>query len=180
MKETSVWRKEYLIRRMYYILLTFAVLLFLGTPAAAHEADQAGPGTHRNITGVVTKIQSGLVFVKPPEGLRFRVISPRKADRIGLHDAKAGDMVTLVVDEGNVLVDAHKTSTPGAGHRLLAGNLNYADMYWQEIKLSTPDGVESFAVDTLTGSKLSVLKEGTLVRVELDEDNVIIDIHQIH
>jgi len=128
----------------------------------------------------VTKIQSGLVFVKPPEGLRFRVISPMKADRIGLHEAKAGDMVTLVVDEGNVLVDAHKTSTPGAGHRLLTGKLNYADMYWQEIKLSTPDGVESFAVDTLTGSKLSLLKEGTLVRVELDEDNVMVDIHPIH
>ncbi|HKW86896.1 MAG TPA: hypothetical protein VJM82_07480 [Nitrospiraceae bacterium] len=168
------------MRRMHSILLTFAGLLFLGAFASAHEADQAGPGTHRAITGVVTKIQSGLVFVKPPEGLRFRVISPLKADRIGLHEAKAGDMVTLVVDEGNVLVDAHKTSTPGVGHRLLAGKLNYADMYWQEIKLSTPDGVESFAVDTLTGSKLSLLKEGTLVRVELDEDNVMVDIHPIH
>ncbi|MGH7410147.1 MAG: hypothetical protein ACREJ6_03665 [Candidatus Methylomirabilis sp.] len=164
----------------YSLLPTCAVILFLGVPSAAHEADQAGPLTHREVVGVVVKIQSEFVFVKPPVGLRFRIISPRKADRMGLHEAKAGDQVTLVVDESNVLVDVHKTGTPAAGHRLLVGKLDYADMYWEEIKVSTPDGIEGFAVDTLTGSKLSVLKEGTPVRVELDEDNVVIDIHPIH
>lgn len=161
-------------------LTTSAVILFLGVGVSAHEADQAGPLTHRELVGVVAKIQSGVVFVKPPVGLRFRVISPRKADRMGLHEARPGDQVTIVVDEGNVLLDVHKTGVPAAGHRLLVGKLNYADRYWEEIKLSTPDGIEAFAVDTLTGSKLSVLKEGTPVRVELDEDNMVIDIHPIH
>jgi predicted RNA-binding protein len=43
-----------------------------------------------------------------------------------------------------------------------------------------PGGSESFAVDIMAGSKLSVLSEGKVVRVELDEDNIVIDIHPSH
>jgi len=101
-----------------------------------------------------------------------------KAERLGLHDAKVGDKLTLVTDEGNVLVDAHRTGTPGQGHRIIAGDLGYADQFWGEIKLSTPEGFDRFEVDSLAGSKLSVLQEGTPVEVELDEANVVIDIHR--
>ncbi len=168
------------IHRFFCILPACAAMLLLGVPATAHEADQAGPRTHTTFQGVVTQIRSGVIFVRPPTGLRFRVISSNKADRVGLHEAKAGDKVTIVVDEGNLLVDAHKADTSAAGHRILAGRLNYTDRYWEEIKLSTPDGVESYALDTEIGSKLSVLQEGTPVMVELDEDNIVIDIHKSH
>ena len=47
-----------------------------------------------------------------------------------------------------------------------------------EIKLSTPEGSESFTVDTLAGSKLSVFEEGMPITLELDEANVVIDIHR--
>jgi hypothetical protein len=161
-------------------LTACAAVLFAGVSVSAHEADQAGPQTHRMITAVISKVESGMLFVKPAKGLQPRAISVRKAERMGLHDAKAGEEVMLVIDEGNVLVDVHRLRLPAAGHRLIAGNLNYADPYWGVIKISTPEGSESFAVDTLAGSKLSVLQEGAPVKVELDEDNMVIDIHRVH
>ncbi|MGH7233024.1 MAG: hypothetical protein ACREJU_16945 [Nitrospiraceae bacterium] len=157
-----------------------AMILFFGISVAAHEADQAGPQTHRMVGAVVTKIEASMLFVQPASGLRPRAISIRKAERMGLHDAKVGEEVMLVVDEGDVLLDIHRMRVPGAGHRLIVGNLTYADPFWGVIKISTTDGIESFAVDPLAGSKLSILKDGQQVRVELDEDNMVIDIHRSH
>jgi hypothetical protein len=69
----------------------------------------------------------------------------------------------------------------GWGHgdgRLLTGKLSYADPFWEVIELSTADGTKSFAVDSVAGSKLSALKEGSPVRLEMDEDNMVINIHR--
>ncbi|WP_447972959.1 hypothetical protein [Nitrospira sp. Kam-Ns4a] len=158
--------------------LPAVLVLCLTAPVGADQADTAGAGVHRTVNGVVSKIVSGVVFVRTPVGLRPRTISPSKADRLGLHEAKAGDEVVLWVDEGNVLLDAHPRRVPPAGHRLMAGTLDYADPYWQEIRLSTPEGGERLSVDPLAGSKLSMFSIKAPVVVELDEDNVVIDIHR--
>jgi hypothetical protein len=88
-----------------------------------------------------------------------------------------GDAVVLWVDAGNVPLDVHRKDAPPGEHRIIPGSLNYADPYWTEIKLSTPEGTSTFDVDALAGSKLSVFQEGAAVAVELDADNVMIDIH---
>ncbi len=168
-------------RGAFAVILPVCVLaLLFGANASGDELEIHGPGPHLGITGVVSKIQSGVVFVKIPVGLRPRTISPNKADRVGLHEVKAGDEVVLWMDEGNVLKDVHKAGSSLAAHRLVVGNLDYTDAYWSEIKLSTPEGIERFDVDTLMGSKLSTYQEGARVIVELDEDNVAIDIHRTH
>lgn len=164
--------------RSYHVLLLFAMSTVLVSPVAAETLGHDRWSAHTTLTGIISKIQSGVVFVKIPVGLRPRTISPAKTDRVGLHEARVGEAVTLWVDEGNVLVDAHKAGLPFAGHRILTGNLRYVDQYWEELRLSTPEGVEGFEVDALAGSKLSVFREGTPVMVELDEDNVVIDIHR--
>jgi hypothetical protein len=146
----------------------------------AHEADQAGPLTHRQLTTTIEKVQSGIIFLKPVAGLQQRVVSLSKAERMGLLEAKPGDEVILTIDESNLLLDLHKKGTEPAGHRLITGTLRYADPFWEVIELSMPGGSQSFAVDIMAGSKLSVLSEGKVVRVELDEDNIVIDIHPSH
>lgn len=148
-------------------------------PAWADSTDGPVLGAHLALSGQITKIESGMLFVKTPYGLRLRTISPNKADRVGLHDAKIGDHVWLLIDSGNVLLDAAR---PGgehfANHRVLNGRIHHGDPYWEEIQISTPEGFERFEVDTLMGSKLSGIQEGMPVTIELDADNVMIDIHQ--
>lgn len=164
----------------YSSVLTCVSILFVVVGTSAHEADQAGPRTHKELTTVVTSIQSGLIFLQPAAGLQNRAISLKKAERMGLENAQVGDKVTVTVDEGNVLLDIHKTGTAPAGHSLITGKLSYADPFWEVVELSTPEGMKSFAVDSLAGSKLSILREGNPVRLELDEDNIVIDIHPSH
>jgi hypothetical protein len=136
-------------------------------------------GSHLALSGQITKIESGVLFVKTSFGLQSRTISPNKADRVGLHDARIGDEVWLLIDSGNVLLDAAR---PGGelfdNHKVLAGSIRYADPFWGEIQISTPEGFERFEVDTLAASKLSMIQDGMPVMIELDADNVMIDIHQ--
>jgi hypothetical protein len=95
-----------------------------------------------------------------------------------LHEAKKGDTVLMLVDSGNVLLDVTAAGRAFADHRMIVGTIHYADPYWNEIQISTPEGFERFDVDALAGSKLSVFQEGAPVTLELDADNVMIDIHR--
>ncbi len=162
----------------YRVVLASAVMLALVLSAAVAQADESMMGTHYGFSGVISKIRSGVLFVKTPGSLQLRTISPNKADRVGLHEATTGDPVLMVVDSGNVLLDVTTAGRPFAAHRLIIGTLRYADPYWGEIQLSTPEGFERFEVDALAGSKLSVFHNGSSVAVELDADNVMIDIHR--
>lgn len=156
-----------------------AALSFLAAPALGDVDDPARQaGMHHEVKTTVSKISSGFIFVEPTAGLRPRAIGPAKADRLGLYDVRPGDAVLLFVDSGNVLLDAHKAGRPGHGHRMVAGQLSYADVYWSEVKLTTPDGEERFDVDSLAGNKLTMFGEGAAVVLELDEDNMMIDIHR--
>ena len=168
---------------IYYAPTCLAVLL-LASQAGAHDADLSGPHSHKNVPATITKIESGLMHLgiqgSSGEKVSLRSVSVKKAERMGLHQAKVGDEVIVTLDESNVLLDIHDPSRPIHGHRILVGNLAYADPVWEVVELFTSEGLESFSVDALAGSKLSAIKEGALVRVELDESNVLIDIHPYH
>ncbi len=161
--------------RYTYFLLAIAAVLVLVAPVGAGQIGE--PGGHYEFSGVIYKIESGLLFVKT-DTLRPRWISQNKADRVGLHEAKIGDSVNMLVDSGNQVLDVARADRPFGEHRVIAGTLRYADPFWGEIQLSTPEGNERFDVDALAGSKLSVFREGSEVAVELDADNVMIDIHR--
>jgi hypothetical protein len=127
---------------------------------------------------VITKIESGMLFIHTDNSLQPRTVSPNKADRVGLHDAKVGETVNLLVDSGNVMIDVSATDRFFPDHRFVVGTVHYADPYWQEIQLSTPEGTSTFEVDALAGTKLSILPDGAPVTLELDADNVMVDIHR--
>ncbi|MBX3335183.1 MAG: hypothetical protein KF876_13735 [Nitrospira sp.] len=174
------------MRERYFINCAPACLAFVlvATPAVAHDADLSGPYSHKNVTATITKIDSGLMYLEiqgaSGEKVSPRSVSVKKAERMGLHQSKVGDEVIVTLDESNVLLDIHDPSRPIHGHRILVGNLAYADPFWEVVELFTSDGLESFSVDALAGSKLGALEEGALVRAELDETNTLIDIHPYH
>lgn len=163
-------------RRFAQVILGL-VAVFLVAPVWAEQSDEIVLNAHYGFSGVITKIESGILFVRSEDNLRPRTISPNKADRVGLHDAKVGDSVNLLVDSGNVLVDA-SSSDQFPEHRFLVGTVRYADPFWHEIQVSTPEGTTTYEVDALAGNRMSGIPEGTPVTLELDADNVMIDIHR--
>ena len=157
-----------------------AVGAWSGSLTFAREASDAAPRTHQHLLTTVEKVGSGLVWFKPIAGLEYRTVSLHKAERMGLYEPKVGDEVYLVIDEGNELIDLHRKGQQPAGHRLIIGKLTYADPFWEFIEITDADGKQTFAMDEGTGSKLSMRKKGELVRVELNEDNEVVDIFSTH
>ncbi len=158
------------------IILAMGLVWGVGLPCGS-MADQADFLTHQQLTTTVEKIQSGLMYFTPTERLGHRAVSLHKAERMGLSQANVGDEVILVIDENNLLMDVHRKDIPPAGHHSIAGKLTYADRLWEVIEITTVGGKQTFAVDDAAGSRLAVLKEGQLVQVELNEDNMVVDIH---
>lgn len=165
--------------RRHYVSAVIGLTAALIAPSVGAEQQEITvQGAHYGFSGVITKIQSGMLFVRTDASLQFRTISPNKADRVGLHRAQVGETVNLLVDSGNVLIDVSRTDRFFPEHRFVVGTVRYADPFWQEIALATPDGLATFTVDALAGTKLSVLPDGAPVTLELDADNIMIDIHR--
>ena len=171
-------------RHFTYCAPACLLFLLLASPAVAHDADLGGPHSHRNVPATIAKIESGLMYLQiqgsSGGNVSQRWVSVKKAERMGLHQAKVGDEVILTLDESNVLLDIHDPNHPIHRHRILVGNLAYADPFWEVVEIFTSEGLETFSVDALAGSKLGALPEGALIRAELDEANVLIDIHPYH
>ncbi len=168
------------MRPILISIVVAAVVAWSGSLTFAREASDAAPRTHQHLLTTVEKVGSGLVWFKPIAGLEYRTVSLHKAERMGLYEPKVGDEVYLVIDEGNELIDLHRKGQQPAGHRLIIGKLTYADPFWEFIEITDADGKQTFAMDEGTGSKLSMRKKGELVRVELNEDNEVVDIFSTH
>ena len=127
-------------------------------------------GFRIKLEGVVAEIRSGQVFVKTP-GARYSLNA-----KTAPQDVKVGDELTLWVSDNNVAVDHHAKGKAGV-HRFITGKLTYASGDMKEIKLMMPEGERTFAVQH-GESKLSRMKEGTPITVELNEAGNVIEIRK--
>ncbi|MEO8325191.1 MAG: hypothetical protein ABI618_05030 [Nitrospirota bacterium] len=73
------------MQSVWALFFTGVVFLFLSAPALGDQAEESF-GAHKVLRGVVTKIESGIIFVETPHDLR--TISPNKADRMGLYQIR--------------------------------------------------------------------------------------------
>lgn len=127
-------------------------------------------GYHLTLNGVVTKIQSGLAYVKTPVG---QYTIPMKQ---APPDAAVGDEVTLWLNEENLVIDHHGKHKNVAGtHRLITGKLIYTGTTKNQIKLWTPEGEKVFPLERME-VKTKPIPEGSMITVELDEKGTVIDL----
>jgi len=149
-------------------------LLLAAAPGWASDGDRTThrPGTHMNVTGVVSQVQPDLLTVKTSWG-RVRIASATAPNNL-----EVGDEVTLWLNEENLVIDHHgKQKNRLGAHRVIAGKLIYAGLTKKEIKLWTPDGEQVFPLDRME-VKTKPIAEGTKVIVELDEHGTVIDLRK--
>lgn len=129
-------------------------------------------GYHLTLNGVVTKMQSGLVYVKTPVGQY--TINAKTVPA----DAAVGDEVTLWLNGENLVIDHHgKHKNKARAHRLITGKLIYAGLTKKEIKLWTPEGEKVFPLDRME-IKTKPIEEGSMVTIMLNQDGTVIDLRK--
>ncbi|UVT17622.1 MAG: hypothetical protein H8K04_08860 [Nitrospira sp.] len=160
-------------------IVVAAGLVWCGSQAFAHEGDLAKHSVHQYRTATVEKVESGLVFLGQPTGVGQRTVSVHKAERMGLLNPKKGDEVIMIIDEHDMLIDLHAKGVQPAGHRLITGRLTYADPTWEVIEITNAEGKHMLAMDEDASSKVFTMMGYELVVAELNEDNLVIDIHHL-
>src|SRR5215216_4741930 len=95
--------------------LTLATLLAVANTGPYAYADEAGGqrgAGHRSVTGTVIEKGGGLV-VQTPDGSTYQ-LNPAQSARHGHAAPKAGDEVTVVFDENNLISEIHPKGEGGA------------------------------------------------------------------
>ena len=77
---------------------------------------------HQKVEGVVIDKKSGLYTVKTSTGATL-TLTETAAVRNGYTAPKVGDEMTLWVNEGNMVMDAHPKGQPGKAPRFITGTL---------------------------------------------------------
>ncbi|MEO5956202.1 MAG: hypothetical protein ABIR36_11010, partial [Nitrospiraceae bacterium] len=160
--------------RKTMVLSSMVLSLLLLTPYGF--ADEGGKhgirSTHMKVSGVVSKVQSGLTTVKTSWG-SMTIVSAGGPQKL-----EVGEEVEMTVNEGNAVIDVHRKGEKAHAHRYITGNLVYAGKMKKEIKLWTPEGEKVFPLERLE-VKTGGIEEGTLVTVELNEAGAVIDLHRM-
>jgi len=155
---------------MAMFLLSIFLLYPDGTVAATET-----PVGHKQLSGVVSQ-KAGSMSIKTPEGTTYQ-LNENQARRHGHEPFKEGDEVNFIIDENNIVIDAHRKGEEGK-HTFVTGKLIHVGKMKKEIKLQTPDGEKVFPL-MHQETKTKALAEGTTVSVELNEAGTVIDLHRV-
>ena len=99
-----------------YLCMVVAVL---GMTSQVGRADEGSPNSHhQELQGVVVET-GGALAVKVPNGATYQ-LNENRAERHGHALPKAGDEVTVVIDENNMVLEVHPKGTE-CKHRFFTG-----------------------------------------------------------
>ena len=83
----------------------------LSVLSTAGYAEEAHPGTHREVQGVVIE-KGGSLSVQTPDGSTYQ-LNPNRSRCHGHEPPKVRDEVTVVFDENNLVSEIHPKGTQG-------------------------------------------------------------------
>jgi len=179
---------------LWGVVLGLSVAYGGDPPQNQGSGPESAPIMHRNVTGTIDKIEAGLVFLKTEEGTT-RNFALKSARKEGIEKLKPGDQVTVELDEGNQIVDIHKTASTakkdesestdrggaiqGAPHRLITGTVENFDTAKRDVTIKSDQGkLENLQLKDAAFTKLNGAKKGDKVTLELDEQNRVMDVHR--
>lgn len=136
---------------------------------AVSPSPQLTAGMHLKVSGTVTAMRSGLLFVKTAYG----TLTAHQG--AGRHDVKVGDHLVLWVDEDNYVIDVHRETDRGV-HRVIRGKAAYVGDDRKRVRIATPEGPAVFDLDEGADTS-TVLPPQAPVTVEINEAGRVIDIH---
>lgn len=156
------------LRRTIMPCVLASTWLIVGTATQVRADDR---DTTTKVSGVISKIHDGRITVGTSWG-HMRIQSD------ALADAGVGDKITVWVNESNVVIDAYPKGSTRPQHRWIRGRLTYASAAKDAITLWTPEGEKAFQV-TKNHPKFTMLEDGALITVQVNDQGEVIDVHRL-
>ena len=131
---------------------------------------------HKKVEGVVIEMKSGLYTVKTPTGATL-TLTEAAAVRHGHGVPQVGDEMTLWVNEGNMVIDAHLKGQSDTPHRFISGTLASIDNAKSQMTLSTAGGEQNFKLKP-ESRMFRDIAAGAQVTIEVNETGEVIALHK--
>ena len=172
-----------MLRKIFWIFsVLFIHAIVLMNPLTA-QSDPANPeeiahmkAGHKKVEGVVIEVRSGLYTVKTTTGATL-TLTEATAFREGQAVPKVGDEMTLWVNEGNLVMDAHPKGQPHTGPRFITGSLASIDNGKSQMTLSTLEGARGYSLRP-ESRMFRDIAVGSEVTIEVNEMGEVIDVHK--
>jgi len=136
-----------------------------------------GPASYRSIGATVLKVVSDTIFFKTAERT-IRTSSVKSLDRSEMTSIKPGDQVTLILDQGNSILEIESGDNRGvlfAGE--IVGTVQTVDTLDKNITVKTVGGSRSFELRDAAATKLNGVQEGRIILV-LDRGDRVMDAYR--
>jgi hypothetical protein len=156
-------------------ILLMTPLVAHSDPAHSEEIAHVKAG-HQKVEGVVIDRKSGLYTVKTSTGATL-TLAETAAVRNGSRPPKVGDEMTLWVNEGNMVMDAHPKGQSGKAPRFITGTLASINNGASQMTLSTPGGEKSFNLRP-ESRMFRDIPVGAEVTIEVNDAGEVNDIHK--
>lgn len=135
---------------------------------------QKDPSAHRSLTATVTKVESGMVFLRTVEGTT-RSLAVAEAKRDGMSSLEPGDEADLILDKGNsILALAPPRGTGAFIGDVVTGTVQHSappffDRFNKQITIETEEGeIQAFELRNAVATKLNGVPTGRKVILEMD------------
>jgi hypothetical protein len=157
------------------LVLTITAPVLNAAPLMAAKVDASG---HRALTATVSKVASGLVSVRTEEGTN-RYFTLKEAERNGLTSIEKGDPIFLQMDEGNQIIDIHRSEpTPfiaAPGQREVLATVKKINGVLVSVKTEVGT-TRYFTVKKAEQKGIQTINPGDSMLLVIDAGNQIVDI----
>lgn len=158
----------------YKLFVMTAAFTLLAVDMQTAWSQEAALSHHRTLDGIIVD-KAGSPAVKVPDGTVYQ-LNTNRALRHGHEPFKSGDEVTVVIDEGNAVLEVHPKGM-AMNHRFIIGDVVSVGLRQGTITLKTPQGEQSFPLEKRQMS--ASIRDGSTVRAEINEAGSVIDVHPL-
>ncbi len=130
---------------------------------------------HKKVEGVVTDAKSGLYTVKTTTGTTY-TLAETSAVRYGRDVPKVGDEMVLWLDEGNLIMEAHKKKAGDTEPRFLSGKLVSINYGRSQLTVLISGQEQHFKLRP-ENRMFRNMAVGTPITVAINEVGEVIDLH---
>lgn len=157
-------------------------LLLVPVPAESEGTPKLNKEGHRWVMGTIEKVEEESFFIKTKEGTtRNFAIKELEVERI--RNPRAGEFLVLEFDEGNQIIDIDRVGSLDVKpeeisefHQTIIGEHVSVDTASKRVTVRvTGQGKKTFQMKDAAATKMNSVKPGTMVLLELDEENSMVN-----
>lgn len=168
--------------RLWIILGLMMSALWISSPGYAQGTPELNKEGHRWVLGTIEKVEAGSFTIKTKEGTA-RNFGIAELEKERIRNPRVGDFLVMEFDEGNQIIDIDRVASLDLEvkdiselHQRVMGEQVSVDMAKKRVTLKVQGkGKETYQMKDAAATKMASVKPGTVVLLELDEENRMVN-----